>query len=403
MTPQKPFFGSKPWAVVLCKFNDQAEEPHAPSFFENWITRGNAGVNDFFHDVSYGNCNLDGSQVFGWFRLPYSQADDKKNSRQERIVKAATAMQDKVVFTPFYGICIITNTEQDSGALDPGVISLNLNGKDKDYGLVMLGPWGWQPSVACQELSHGFNLSNHTRNAANPNKNYGNPFDIMSTLNGCYMFQDHRYDYGQIQYNNCGPGMNTPNLDEFGWMDSNRIYKVPTTMSHDALGANITVKQTFTIQLSAVNHPEGNEYLCATIETNSNFIGPFTYYCEYRTADGWDRGMAYYGIQDCIVIEQLRSDQFNYLVSPSPYTNCLKLGEKFYDPEKDISITVIRFSNYIATLQITLPVHQLYKTPVAGPNRVDWHIYEMFSQQMEIAERSMQNMQIMLKIMGREQ
>jgi hypothetical protein len=398
MIPQKPFTGSKPWAVVLCKFKDQPEEPHDLSFFQKWITRGNNGVNDFFNDVSYGKCNLDGSQVFGWFDLPYSKAQDSTNNRQQRIVNAATAVQDKVDFTPFYGICIITNVDQDSGALNPGVISIHLNNKDKDYGVVVLGPWGWQPSVACQEMAHGFNLSTHTRNAANPTKDYGNPFDIMSTLSNCYMFTDSRYDFSGLTYDYCGPGMNTPNLDEFGWIDDNRICKVPTVTYHNALGINFVAKQTFTIQLSAVDHPETNEYLCATIDTNSAAIGPFTYYFEYRTSDGWDRA-----IQDCVIIQQARSDQYNYLVFPTQYSNCLRVGETYHDAEKDITITVLGFSNHLATVQITLPVYQVYKTPVAGPVPIDWHIYEMIAQQVEVAERSVQNLRTMLKIITEQQ
>src|SRR5215470_2639839 len=104
MIPTKPFLGSKPWAVVLCKFKDQPEEPHPPSFFEKWVTRGNGGVNDFFHDVSYGKCNLDGSRVFSdqgaWFSLPYTKAEDSTRTRYDRIVAAATALHDKVDFTP---------------------------------------------------------------------------------------------------------------------------------------------------------------------------------------------------------------------------------------------------------------------------------------------------------------
>src|SRR5215470_4707149 len=129
MIPTKPFLGSKPWAVVLCKFKDQPEEPHPPSFFEKWITRGNGGVNDFFHDISYGKCNLDGSQVFPstkeetqWYTLPYTKAEDhEKNDRYNRIVNAAKAVQDRVPFDEFYGICIILRVHQDSGALIPGI------------------------------------------------------------------------------------------------------------------------------------------------------------------------------------------------------------------------------------------------------------------------------------------
>jgi hypothetical protein len=397
MIPVKPFSGSKPWAVVLCKFNDESIEPHDPSFFQKWITRGNNGVNDFFNDVSYGKCNLDGSHVFGWYTLPYSKVEDQNNNRNDRIVKAAQAVQDKVDFTKFYGICIITNVDQDSGALNPGVITINLNGKNQDYGVVVLGPWGWQPSVACQEISHGFNLSNHTRNAANPTADYGNPFDIMSTLSSCYMFADPKYDYPGNTNDLCGPGMNAPNLDEFGWFDSNRIYGVPTVINHNSWGINYRAKHTFTFQLSALNHPETNKYLCATLQASAADSGSFTYYFEYRTADGWDRGMANSGINDCVVIEQARSDQYNYLVFPGTYSNCLKLGESFYDAENDITLLVVSFNNCVATIEITLPVWHVFKTPIAGPVRIDWHIYEKAVEQTGIAIRAILNMRNLIK------
>jgi hypothetical protein len=358
-------------------------------------------VNDFFNDVSYGKCNLDGSRVFGWYTLPYTKAEDSAKGRYDRIVTAAAALQDKVDFTPFYGICIILNVYQDSGAVNPGVVSLNLNKKTQNYGIVVLDPWGWQPSVACQELSHGFNLSNHSRNATNPTQDYGNPFDIMSTLSNCYMFSDPKYDLNGHFDDNCGPGMNTPNLDEFGWLDSNRIYEIPTVITHNSVGINRTEKQTFTIQLSPVNHPETGQFLCATLETSSVAVGPFRYYFEYRTADGWDRGMN--GIANCIVIQQQRSDDYNYLVFPQQYSNCLRTGDSFYDAEKDITVTALDFKNHVATVEVTLPVRQVYRTPVAGPGPTDWHIYEeALRQQLNVAEHSIQSIKSMLKILDHQ-
>jgi hypothetical protein len=387
----------------MCKFKGEAAEPHDKAFFERWITRGNGGVNDFFHDVSYGKCNLDGSQVFGWFALPYTKAEDSSNSRYDRIAKAAAAVQDRVDFTKFYGICIVTNVYQDSGALNPGVLSLTLNGSTKDYGIVVLDPWGWQPSVACQELSHGFNLSNHTRAAANPTQDYQNPFDIMSTLTSGYMFADSRYDVPGISDHLCGPGMNAPNLDEFGWIDAGRIFKVPTAVAHNSLGFNTTTLDTYTIQLSALNHPETNHSLCATVDTYSAALGSFTYYLEYRTADGWDRGMAAASIPDCVVIEQARSDQYNYLVAPSLYSNCLRTGQSFADPDTNITVTVLGFSGHVATIEVTLPVHHRYRQAVDGPNPPDWHIYELLQEHINVVERSAREVRTLLKLAERLQ
>jgi hypothetical protein len=65
MIPSKPFLGSKPWAIILCKFSNHPEEPQDPQFFRDFITRGQGGINDYFNDISNGQMNLDGSQVFG--------------------------------------------------------------------------------------------------------------------------------------------------------------------------------------------------------------------------------------------------------------------------------------------------------------------------------------------------
>jgi hypothetical protein len=192
-------------------------------------------------------------------------------------------------------------------------------------------------------------------------------------------------------------------LDEFGWIDANLIYQVPTVVSHDSLGINQTILQTFTIQLSAVNHPETNQALCATIDTSSASLGEFTYYLEYRTADGWDRGMSAAGINDCVVIAQTRSDQYNYLVTPNTYSNCLTLGGTYADADKDITVTVLGFSNHVATIEVTLPVRHVYKQPVAGPAPVDWHIYEVINQQINeqinVAERSIQSVRSLLNVL----
>jgi hypothetical protein len=100
MIPPKPFTGSKPWALILCKFSDHPEEPQAPQFFRDFVTRGNGGINDYFNDVSYGNINMDGSNVFGWFDLPYAQPTDATRGRWDRVMSAINAVADRVDFRP---------------------------------------------------------------------------------------------------------------------------------------------------------------------------------------------------------------------------------------------------------------------------------------------------------------
>lgn len=66
-----------PWAILLCKFSDNATEPYPRARFEEIFTSaGNGKLNmvDFFRDMSHGNVDLSGSQVFpppakGWVHL----------------------------------------------------------------------------------------------------------------------------------------------------------------------------------------------------------------------------------------------------------------------------------------------------------------------------------------------
>src|SRR4051812_21246998 len=117
MLPPNPFKGSKPWAVILCKFSNHSEEPQNKQFFVDFFTRGQGGINDYFSDVSYGNINIDGSEVFGWFDMPYTLEQDQQRGRYDRIMAAIKAVEDRVNFTRFYGVLVILNAKVDSGGL----------------------------------------------------------------------------------------------------------------------------------------------------------------------------------------------------------------------------------------------------------------------------------------------
>lgn len=77
---ENAFFQPKktPWAVILCKFNDNATEPFPRKYYENLFTTSGAGTRNmvnFFHDVSHRRLDVSGTQVFGWYTLPHKRAD----------------------------------------------------------------------------------------------------------------------------------------------------------------------------------------------------------------------------------------------------------------------------------------------------------------------------------------
>jgi len=79
--------GKQPLVVVLCKFTDQTNEPHPPQYYQDMFSEtgaGQLGVFDYWRDVSYGNLDLTGSIVKGWYTAPITVAEFNGRRRQER-------------------------------------------------------------------------------------------------------------------------------------------------------------------------------------------------------------------------------------------------------------------------------------------------------------------------------
>src|SRR5215831_2606962 len=58
------------WAIILCKPNDHSEEPLSADYYRNLFTESGAGTGglfDYWRDQSYGNVDLTGSVVYGWY------------------------------------------------------------------------------------------------------------------------------------------------------------------------------------------------------------------------------------------------------------------------------------------------------------------------------------------------
>ncbi|MFN8484365.1 MAG: hypothetical protein U0768_15105 [Anaerolineae bacterium] len=84
-----PALQHDPWAILLCKFKDQSQEPpnakpeDSRRFFEQFFTGagvGLGGMADYVRDISYGARDISQTQVKGWFKLPYNLADRPKSN-----------------------------------------------------------------------------------------------------------------------------------------------------------------------------------------------------------------------------------------------------------------------------------------------------------------------------------
>ena len=85
--------GSHPWAVILCNASDQvAPKVPALSYFHDLVASSSAnGLYTWWQQISSGNLDLQGSNVFGWYSLPNTLAQLSVMSRAQIVSAARTA------------------------------------------------------------------------------------------------------------------------------------------------------------------------------------------------------------------------------------------------------------------------------------------------------------------------
>jgi len=91
-----------PWAVLRCKFKDDASEPYGRQRYDDLFTSSGVGklnMVDFFRDMSHGQLDLSGSRVFGWYTLDMNRsaylAGLVPGLTKEEIYEAARAEEAK--------------------------------------------------------------------------------------------------------------------------------------------------------------------------------------------------------------------------------------------------------------------------------------------------------------------
>jgi hypothetical protein len=206
---------STPWAILLTKWADHATEPQPRSFFENLFTLAGTGsfnMTDYFNTMSHGAVDLTGSAVHGWFTLDQPETTYVGNSvpgpgqlgRNELLAAArAKAAAAGVDLSKYYGVVVAMNTLTDLCGWLGGRAAL-------------CDPGSFQPTVLGQEMGHGYGMV-HSR-VDGSGADYQDPWDTMSTWDGCYYAGDPNYQL-------VGPGLNAANMRNMGWLDESRVWK----------------------------------------------------------------------------------------------------------------------------------------------------------------------------------
>ena len=270
-----------PWAILLCKFKNDAREPYTRQRFEELFTSSGAGkfnMVDYFRDMSHGVLDLSGSKVFGWFTLDqnsseYTGSGENQKGRKELIMWARQkAIDNNVDLSQFFSVVVCTNVpETDLFGGPDGVVCDDGRWKDPKGGWWEFdGMTSLSPSLLGQEMGHVYGLT-HSR-AYGSLEDAEDDWDVMSTvraLMSAHPFITDRDMLGRIVFQ-IGPGLNAANMWGRGWLDLTRVW----TAGAEEFGA--------TVQLRPLHRHDLPGYLAAR-------VGP--YFFEFRVPELWDAGI----------------------------------------------------------------------------------------------------------------
>jgi hypothetical protein len=274
----RPFRGSVPFSVILCRSSDAGTPPRDLPYFQNLIlTAGTGGLTDYWRDVSYQNVNLNGSVVRGWYTVAKTTAQwqaladrwDKVKACEDAAKNDATQPYTipaghRKIFITFPGIDFF-------GWSGGAFVDINVD----VGGLAHEGGHGIG-------LNHSFSNDFEYLNAwwAQVGE-YDDPWDAMSWANAFSV---------ATPFGAGPPWMIAYNLDRMGWLPRSRIL---------TFGADGTIRATVT--LAALSHPTSTGALLVRVPFDVD--DPMRYYTvEFRRKDSWDAGIPV----DTVLIHEIR-------------------------------------------------------------------------------------------------
>ncbi|MFH1277282.1 MAG: hypothetical protein ABIK65_02745 [Candidatus Eisenbacteria bacterium] len=231
--PDRGTTGPQPYVWLLFRFADIPDTQHTVEYVEGLAEGPWPSVDHYWNEVSYGNMNCQGSDVFGWFVMPHDRdfyVWDLDNDGEgdtilgDSIRIHALAVADfDVDFTQYAGINICFNAWLDCcswGMRD----QLTLDGETRYWGLTYLAIWGWEnQSVAAHEMGHALAWLPHSRTPYE-DELWGSKWDLMSWKGG--MENVVHPDYGIVGQH---PIAFQKYDADLGWIHPAHQYYLPTT------------------------------------------------------------------------------------------------------------------------------------------------------------------------------
>jgi hypothetical protein len=347
-----------PWAILLCKFKDDASEPYTKQLFEELFTISGAGkfnMVDFFRDMSHGVLDLSGSKVFGWFTLDknrseYSGSNANQQGREELIAWARQkAIDNNVDLNSFFSVVVCMNVPTDVfGRADVGVACDDARVRSP-LGDSMTN---LSPSVVGHMMGNVYGLD-HSREDGST-EDCQDEWDIMSTVNAALIaehpyFTDQQDRIGRSVFR-MGPGLNAANMWSRGWLDLSRVW----TAGADEYGA--------TVHLRPLHRRDLPGYLAARVGQ---------YFFELRVPELWDYRIA----QEVVLVHDFFNGNSYIHTDKSGSNQGLLAGDEFEvgDPNDTlgplirVKVRSIDADARTATLKV---FRRQDRRPVAGPAQI---------------------------------